>query len=122
MDGRPKATVRWLFNEFPIENLPGVTIMEVGEGRSVLIINLATYNESVSNNMSMRPNLLLGTDNRIQCTGDNAAGASVTGRVLLTGQRSLLFCFCNVVLVVCGGVVDCKYWPFPLQFTSALVR
>jgi hypothetical protein len=115
MDGRPKATVRWLFNEFPIENLPGVTIMEVGEGRSVLIINLATYNESVSNNMSMRPNLLLGTDNRIQCTGDNAAGASVTGRVLLTGQ--LYFCT-RAVINPCP--VSCGFGLREITFTCNL--
>ena len=90
VDGRPKAEVRWFFNELPIALGDGQTIIEVGEGRSVLILDLSKFNDTFG------PNALLGTNN-IQCRADNAAGASVTGSVDLTGRSSL---FNNVFVVV----------------------
>ena len=89
-DGRPKAEVRWFFNENPINFGDSQMIFEVGEGRSVLIINLARFNETEF----PFENALLGTNN-IQCIADNAAGASVTGEVDLSGRSSLFKqCFC----------------------------
>ena len=89
MDGRPKAEVRWFFNDIPIALGDSQMIIEVGEGRSVLIIDLSRFNETIG------PNALLGSNN-IQCRADNAAGASTVGSVQLNGRSSFFY-----VVVLC---------------------
>lgn len=89
VSGRPRAIVMWLFNDQPIEDNPELqdqfSIVEVGQGNSILTIRLENFTAFGTGIISGGPNELLGR-NVIQCVADNAAEDIARGTVTLNGR------------------------------------
>ena len=84
MDGRPKVEIIWLLNELLLEvALPSSSyrVMEIVQGRSVLIFDLESPPFNLTNPMQ---NPLLGPFS-VQCQGSNLAGMA-EGQAMINGE------------------------------------
>ena len=82
VEGIPKAAVTWTINGLPPgDTVQNFTIVEIREGRSVLIVEITEDDQKMifSNQM-----------NTIQCAAANAAG-STSGSVVLSGSCEFIF-------------------------------